>query len=484
MKTLRRLARLAVFYGFQLGFVWPMMRWYWEARFRRKHNVPEGPCIVVANHNSHLDAGVLMQIFPWRRMPHVHPVAAADYFGQTAWRRTLSMVWMNAMPIERTAPPGKDVLSPMIEALQAGESLIFFPEGSRGDPGVIAPFRPGIGKIVKSVPGVLVLPVFLSGTERSMPRGESVPLPHGIDVQIGKAKTYSPLLDARDIAEGVQRDVMALAPPPPPLPGPRPSPPIRVACCGIDDEANRALFTALTAKLGTLGRTIGIGATILEADETGLRGPARIPLARSLWWPRALGWLFRTGGLYRGDKFAEMVERARVDEALSNGRTGRFVALEGSPLVDLLAWAQADFYRGAFDEKQLQQLILYLSGQRRIARRDWPTYIRKAPEVWLLNVLGLVHPPMPDVLVLTRRRPEGRMEAIRSRGRALEDYQSESFLGTLQEAYGQVAAVLKKRRVEVIELAAEDLNVDEVVDGIEATCRRLMLKGIETPAAR
>lgn len=484
MKTIRRWLRLAAFFGFQLGFVWPMMRWYWGARFRRKHNVPEGPCIVVANHNSHLDAGVLMQIFPWSRMPHVHPVAAADYFGQTAWRRTLSMVWMNAMPIERTAPPGKDVLSPMIEALQAGESLIFFPEGSRGDPGVVAAFRPGIGKIVKSVPGVLVLPVFLSGTERSMPRGESVPLPHGIDVQIGKPRTYSPLLDARDIAEEVRRDVLAQAPPPPPVPGPRPAPPIRVACCGIDDDANRALYAALTARLGALGHTVGIGTTMLEADERGAREAARIPLARSRLWPRALGWLFRTGGLYRGDKFARMVARARVDEALSDERTARFVVSEGSPLVDLLAWAQADFYRGSFDEKGLQQIILYLSGQRRIARRDWPRYIRKAPEVWLLNVLALAHPPAPDVLILTRRHPGGRMERIRSRGRALEDYQSESFLGTLQDAYGQVAAVLKRRRVEVIELEAEDLSVDDAVDGIETICRRILLKGVEAPAAR
>jgi hypothetical protein len=58
-----------------------------------------------------------------------------------------------------------------------------------------------------------------------------------------------------------------------------------------------------------------------------------------------------------------MVERARTDEALQDGRSARFVVSDGSPLVDLLAWGEADFYEGSFDEKGLQQLLLYLSGK-------------------------------------------------------------------------------------------------------------------------
>jgi 1-acyl-sn-glycerol-3-phosphate acyltransferase len=111
MKLLRRLLRLAGLYAFQLGFVRPMIRWYWGAHYRRRNNIPEGPCIVVANHNSHIDAAVLMAMFPLRRLPHVHPVAAADYFGKNAFRQTAAMVGMNAMGIERTAAPGRDVLS-------------------------------------------------------------------------------------------------------------------------------------------------------------------------------------------------------------------------------------------------------------------------------------------------------------------------------------------------------------------------------------
>ncbi len=481
MKTLRRWLRLAAFYAFQLGFVRPMFRWYWGAHFRRRQSVPKGPCIVVANHNSHLDAALLMTMFPIARLSHVHPVAAADYFGKTAWRRAVAMVWMNAMGIERTAPPGRDVLSPTIEALEAGETLIFFPEGSRGEPGVVGPFRPGIGRIVKSVPGVLVVPVFLAGAERSLPRGESVPLPLGIDVIIGKPRTYSSLLDAREIAERVRADVLALAPPPPSVPGPRPTPPVRVACCGIDDEANHALFLALTERLGAAGRTIGISGKIIEADGSGPRESDGVPLSRSRLAPKALAWAFRTGGMYRGNKFAEMVQRARVDEALQDGRSARFVVGDGSPLVDLLAWAGAGFYSGAFDEKGLQQLLLSVSGQRRLPFGQWAGFVRKAPEVWLLNVFDLAHPPVPDVLVLTTRGPDSVMERVRSRGAVLESWQSEVFLGRLQEGYLRVAAVLRKRRVEVVELDALDLNAGRAAEGIEAACRRLALKGAEAP---
>jgi 1-acyl-sn-glycerol-3-phosphate acyltransferase len=479
VKTLERWLRLAFFYAFQLGFVRPVLKWYWGAHYRRRSSVPKGPCIVVANHNSHLDAPLLMTMFPIGRIAHIHPVAAADYFGKTAWRRTIVMIGMNAMGIERTAAAGKDVLQPTIDALEAGETLIFFPEGSRGTPGVIGSFKPGIGKIVKSVPGVLVVPVFLAGAERSLPRGQSVPLPLGIDVIIGKPRTYSPLLDARDIAEMIRADVLALAPPPPPVPGPRPTPPVRVACCGIDGEANHALFLALTEKLGAAGRTIGISDTILESDGAGPRESDGIPLARSRAVPKALAWAFRTGGMYRGSKFATMIQRARVDEALQDGRSARFVVGDGSPLVDLLAWGEADFYSGSFDEKGLQQLLLYVSGARRIPLGKWARFVRTAPEVWLLNVFDLAQPPAPDVLVLIVRDPASAMERIRSRGRALESWENEAFLGRLQEGYRQVAAVLRKRRVEVVELDALDLDVARAAETVEAACRRLALKGTE-----
>jgi 1-acyl-sn-glycerol-3-phosphate acyltransferase len=151
-----RFFRNIALYMFHIGFARPVLRWVVGLRYRRKSLVPEGPCLVVSNHNSHLDAAILATLFPLKRLPHVHPVAAADYFGSTWLKRTMAMLFMNAMPIERHPAKGTDPLAPIVAGLESGKSLIFFPEGSRGQAGVLAQFRPGIGKLVKQLPGLLV----------------------------------------------------------------------------------------------------------------------------------------------------------------------------------------------------------------------------------------------------------------------------------------------------------------------------------------
>ena len=470
----RRLFRNLAFYAFWLGFVTPLLRWVVGVRYRKRHHVPEGPCLVVANHNSHLDASVLLSLFPLRRLPNVHPVAAADYFGRSWLLRTMAMLLMNAIPIERRPVAGQDPLAPIAEALKDGKTLIFFPEGSRGEAGVVAPFRPGIGRLVCSVPGLLVVPVFLSGPERIWPRGQRVPVPLSIDVNVGRPRTYSHEKDVREIAEQVRRDVLALAPPPPPVPAPRPSPPLRIAVCGIDNEARGTVFQKLTERFGKLEPTLGIGEPMLTADAEGLHevvGP--MPLTRSRSWLGLLAWIFRTSGRFQGSKFGELVERAAIDEALDHGRAARVVVGGGNALVDLLAWAEADFYRGIFDESGQAELMHYLAHERNIPFRKWWRLIRKAPEVWLLNVFDLARLLAPDVVVLLNLSPAQAMQRLRSRGRELQPFENEEFLGRLQEAYRKVAGVLRKRRrTEVLDFDLAATAPDEIAEQVEQACRR------------
>ena len=247
---MRRLLQRVSLYAFHILFVRPVLRWVVGVRYRRLNQVPGGPCLVVSNHNSHIDAAVLMTMFPLRRLAHVHPVAAADYFGSNWFMRTLAMLCMNGIPIVRRPARGEDPLAPIAALLKDGETLIFFPEGSRGEAGVVAKFRAGIGRLVQEVPGLLVVPVFLSGPERIWPRGELVPVPLNVDAIIGRPRAYPALEDPREIADRVRRDVMALAPPPPPVPGERPAPPLHIALCGIDAAAVREVFRSLTGRLG------------------------------------------------------------------------------------------------------------------------------------------------------------------------------------------------------------------------------------------
>jgi len=478
----RPFANLAL-YAFHVSFVRPTLRWFVGVRYRRRNLVPAGPCLVVSNHNSHLDAAVLMSLFPLRRLPHVHPVAAADYFGSTWIKRTAAMLLMNGIPIQRHAVAGSDPLAPLVDALQNGESLVFFPEGSRGEAGVVARFRPGVGRLAQQIPGLLVLPVFLSGPERIWPRGQVVPVPLNIDAIVGKPRSYSADDDPRTIAEQVQRDVLALAPPPPPVPGPRPAPPVRVGICSVDRETRRDLFLRVTERLGRVERTLGIGEVVFEADGEGLReitGP--IPEARGRAWFDLLARLFRTGGWFAGEKFSKMVEQAQISEALGLRPATRFAVTEGNPLTDLLAWAEADFYEGVFDESGLNHLMQYLAGQKRIPFAHWWRFIRRAPEVWLVNVFQLAQPPVPDVLVHLTLPVPRLMARLRSRGEALQRHENEPFLTKLQEGYRQVGNVLRKRRkVEVFEFDAATTSLDAIVDEVEAVCRRLVEKSTAVP---
>jgi len=469
----RRLFRNLALYAFHIGFVRPVLRWVVGLRFRRRSLLPRGPCIVVSNHNSHLDAAILATIFPLRRLPSVHPVAAADYFGTNWFMRMLALLFMNGIPIRRRPERGKDPLAPVIEALAAGESLIFFPEGSRGEAGVVAPFRAGIGRLVRQLPGLLVVPVFLSGPERIWARGQVVPVPSNIDAIIGKPRTYSPDEEARVIAERIRNDVLALAPPPPPMPVPHPDPPVRVAICGLDDELRRKVYRRVVERLAVEAKTIGVSDPIIEADSDGVRevtGP--IPLAPRSTWVSLLSRVFRTGGLFKGEKFVSMVQRAQIDEALGQG-TARFVVTDGSALVDLMAWADADFYRGRFDDSKMNHVMQYLAGRKQIPARLWLRYIRFAPEVWLINIFSLARPPLPDVLVLPCVATERLMSSIRSRGEAIESFENETFLTDLRAAYQRVAGLLeKRRRVDVISTELESGDIEPLVERIVAECLR------------
>jgi 1-acyl-sn-glycerol-3-phosphate acyltransferase len=458
-----------------VGFVRPVLA-ILGVRYRRRNLVPRGPCLVVANHNSHLDASVLLTLFPLTRVPRVHPVAAADYFGKTWFLRALSMFLMNAIPIERKAIAGSDPLASVKQAIDAGESLIFFPEGSRGEAGVVAPFRQGVGRIIRAFPGLPVVPVFLSGPERIWPRGQMVPVPLSIDANVGKPRTYSHTADSNELAEQVRRDVLALAPPPPPVPGPRPAPPLRVAVCGIEPEERRAAFLKILERLGQDERTLGISSPLMEADDSGVRELVRtIPVAPSRGWVGFLARLLRIGGLYKGSKFAEMVERARIDAAFDHGRLARFVVGNGNALVDLLAWAEAEIYNGVFDKSEMQRLVDYLTGRRRIPARKWWRFIRHAPEVWLLNTLDLVRPPVPDTIVLLKTPPSEAMARIRARGEELQRHENEAFLGRLQEAYGQVSKVLQRRGcLEFLEFETEVLPPEGIADAVRNRLRNLI----------
>ena len=154
----------------------------------REHLPKTGPAIITANHNSHLDAMVLMALLPHRLLHRVRPVAAADYFMKGRFMTWFSTRIIGILPIARKGDRAdEDPLTGCYKALEAGEILIIFPEGSRGEPEQMAPFRGGVAKLAGRYPDVPVTPVFMHGLGKALPRGEGLLVPFMLDIYVGPA---------------------------------------------------------------------------------------------------------------------------------------------------------------------------------------------------------------------------------------------------------------------------------------------------------
>jgi len=141
--------------------------------------------IYFANHTSHMDTIALWCALPAALRAKTRPVAAADYWrgGLRGW---LARHGFNALLIDRS--PGnrdRDPLAPLVQALERGESLIIFPEGTRRAEALPGEFKTGIFYLAKQAPGAELVPVYLDNLYRSMPKGTFLPVPLTCMVRFG-----------------------------------------------------------------------------------------------------------------------------------------------------------------------------------------------------------------------------------------------------------------------------------------------------------
>ncbi|MDM0038393.1 lysophospholipid acyltransferase family protein [Variovorax sp. J22G21] len=214
--------------------------------------------IYFANHQSHADLVMIWAALPEELRSITRPIAARDYWANTPFKRWITTEVFNAVYVERgTAPPpaapamptapaeriepsmepaapaqlplvapeptveaapppapeGPDPLAPLIEALTSGDSIIIFPEGTRGHAGEPQKFKSGLYTLATLFPDIVLVPAWIDNIQRVMPKGEVVPVPilcsvtFGAPLQVEAGEERRPFLDRARAAVIALRDV-------------------------------------------------------------------------------------------------------------------------------------------------------------------------------------------------------------------------------------------------------------------------------------
>ncbi len=163
---------------------------------RHREKLPHtGPAVLAANHNSHLDTMVLLSLFPLSKVHRIRPVAAADYFLKNKWLAWFSLNCIGIIPLERSGKIDKGQLfSNCHTALDNGDILIIFPEGSRGDPDKFSQIKKGLFHLLKDRADTKIVPIVMQGLGKALPKGEAIFVPFNCDVIIGDDQ--EPAIDA------------------------------------------------------------------------------------------------------------------------------------------------------------------------------------------------------------------------------------------------------------------------------------------------
>ncbi|WP_066266978.1 lysophospholipid acyltransferase family protein [Hydrogenophaga palleronii] len=166
--------------------------------------------IYFANHQSHADLVLIWAALPLELRSITRPIAAKDYWTASRFKRWITTEVFNAVYVERERKGDEDPLQPLVNALDSGDSLILFPEGTRGHEEDPQPFKSGLYNLARRFPGVVLVPAWIHNVQRVIPKGEVVPVPVLCSVTFGEPLVLGSEEPRADFLQRAREAVMAL----------------------------------------------------------------------------------------------------------------------------------------------------------------------------------------------------------------------------------------------------------------------------------
>jgi long-chain acyl-CoA synthetase len=236
VRAARRLLEETLYRAVVLGFGWPQVRGLENLR-----GVPP-PYLLVANHHSYFDTGLFKGLLPLPLRGRIAPGMTTRHhrlaFGERSggWGR-FAIEWFqvrlvqflfHAWPLPETAG-FRHSLVYAGELMDAGYSILIFPEGRHLPEGSSEPFRKGIGIFARELRAPVV-PAALEGTGRVLPDWAWIPRFGRTRLLLGAPLRVEPEEEAGEATRRIEAAVRELqgrlsrgAPPRSPVKGPGPS---------------------------------------------------------------------------------------------------------------------------------------------------------------------------------------------------------------------------------------------------------------------
>lgn len=167
-----------------------------------------GPCVVVANHQSHLDLPVLLAALPPTMRRRAVVPAAADYWFTKPARAAAARALTEVTPLPRNGGGGA-ALGRCLDALRDGGVVVIFPEGTRSRDGALGRFHRGAALLALRA-GVPVVPVGISGLREVLPAGATLPHPGHCAVCVGDPITAAHGDTAETLTARIESQVRTL----------------------------------------------------------------------------------------------------------------------------------------------------------------------------------------------------------------------------------------------------------------------------------